>query len=146
MFWCKFEAALLLSGHWPRGSTGRRPVRKKRPAKRVFFFWFPLRTRCSIRKWVNRLFPDGHIYLSIYLSSILWYHAATWSRAHSPGLEVSFSADRRCRFVHTVPLTNRGFWCRFLALACRKWCLNEEVELLCKLAMPRLSSGVWMKR
>jgi len=23
-----------------------------------------------------------------------------------------------------------------------KWCLNEQVELLCKLAMPRLSSGV----
>ena len=23
-----------------------------------------------------------------------------------------------------------------------KWCLNEEVELLCKLAIPRLSSGV----
>ena len=23
-----------------------------------------------------------------------------------------------------------------------KWCLNEKVELLCKLAMPRLSSGV----
>ena len=23
-----------------------------------------------------------------------------------------------------------------------KWCLNEKVELLCKLAMPHLSSGV----
>ena len=27
-----------------------------------------------------------------------------------------------------------------------KWCLNEKVELLCKLAMPRLSSGVAMPR
>ena len=26
-----------------RRSTGRRPVRKKRPTKWVFFFWFPLR-------------------------------------------------------------------------------------------------------
>ena len=24
----------------------------------------------------------------------------------------------------------------------RLWCLNEKVEMLCKLAMPRLSSGV----
>ena len=40
-FGCK--AALLLGEHWPRGSTGRRPVRKKRPTKWVFFFWFPLR-------------------------------------------------------------------------------------------------------
>ena len=35
-----------------------------------------------------------------------------------------FSADRRCRFLDTVPL------------------VYEEVELLCKLAMPCLSSGV----
>ena len=27
-----------------------------------------------------------------------------------------------------------------------KWCLNEKVELPCKLAMPRLSSGVRKKR
>ena len=27
-----------------------------------------------------------------------------------------------------------------------KWCLNEKLEFLCKLAMPRLSSGVWKKR
>ena len=26
-----------------------------------------------------------------------------------------------------------------------EWCLNEKVELLCKLAMPRLSNGVRMK-
>ena len=26
-----------------------------------------------------------------------------------------------------------------------KWCLNEKVELLCKLAMPRLSSGVCLQ-
>ena len=51
-----------------RRSTGRRQVRKKRPAKRVFFFWFPLRTRCFIRKWVNPTFPEQEesIYLSIY--------------------------------------------------------------------------------
>ena len=48
------------------------------------------------------------------------------------------------------------FRCRFLAIldvrtiyrvlakhaSPVEWCLNEEVELLCKLAMPRLSSGV----
>ena len=27
--------------------------KKKRPAKRVFFFWFPLHSRCSIRKGVT---------------------------------------------------------------------------------------------
>ena len=41
--------------------------------------------------------------------------------------------------------------CRFLAIvnvyhaknaSPVKWCLNEKVELLCKLVMPRLSSGV----
>ena len=26
-----------------------------------------------------------------------------------------------------------------------KWCLNEKVELLCKLAMPRLSSSVCLQ-
>ena len=38
----------------------------------TFYIWpfFPLRTRCSIRKWVNRLFPVRHIYLSIYRPSI----------------------------------------------------------------------------
>ena len=41
-----------------RRSTGRRPVRKKRPTKWVFFFWFPLRTGCFIRKWVNTAFPE----------------------------------------------------------------------------------------
>ena len=101
--------------------------------------------------------------------------AAKWSRAHSPGLEVSFSADRRCRFLDTVPLVpvlrnssacKTMFRCRFLAIVdvrtiyryhakiaqlaghayaspvMIKWCLNEQVELLCKLAMLRLSSGV----
>ena len=37
-FGCK--ATLLLGEHWPKGSTGRRPVRKKRPTKWVYFFWF----------------------------------------------------------------------------------------------------------
>ena len=32
-------------------------MKKKRPTKWVFFFWFPLRKRCSIEKGVNRLFP-----------------------------------------------------------------------------------------
>ena len=33
--------------------------KKKRPAKWVFFFWFPLCSRCFIRKWVNPTFPDN---------------------------------------------------------------------------------------
>ena len=33
-------------------------VRKKRPTKWVFFFWFPLRTRRFVREWVNPTFPD----------------------------------------------------------------------------------------
>ena len=60
-------------------------------------------------------------------------------------------------FLETVPLANlNDVRCRFLAIVDVrfryqakhasprpvKWCLNEKVELLCKLAMPRLSSGV----
>ena len=61
----------LLCGHWPRGSTGRRLVRKKRPAKRVFFFWFPLRKYygdASSRSGLTDFSPHINIYLSIYLS------------------------------------------------------------------------------
>ena len=58
--------------HWPRGGTGRRPVRKKRPVKRVFFFWFPLRfSDASSRSGLTDFSPQSNIYLSIYLS-ISW--------------------------------------------------------------------------
>ena len=70
---------------WALTERQHRPKagKKKRPAKRVFFFWFPLRKWwCFITKWVNRLFPVRHIYLSIYLSSILSFIAL---KRTSPG-------------------------------------------------------------
>ena len=76
----------LLGGHRPRGSTGRRPVRKKRPAKRVFFFWFPLRfCDASSRSGLTDFSPT--VISSIRL--INYEHAAKWRRAHSPGLQVT---------------------------------------------------------
>ena len=56
----------------PRGSTGRRPVRKKRPTKWVFFFWFPLRfSDASSRSGLTDFSPHSNIYVSIYLSIYL---------------------------------------------------------------------------
>ena len=78
---CSVET-IAASAAYRGGSTGRRPVRKKRPAKRVFFFWFPLRSRCFIRKWVNPTFPDWKSISSIFaLSSKLYV-----DRRRSPGL------------------------------------------------------------
>ena len=54
-----------------KGSTGRRPVRKNRPADRVLFLLSPLCSRCFIRKWVNPHSPTGRVYRPIYLLSIL---------------------------------------------------------------------------
>jgi len=81
-FRCK--VTLLLGEHWPRGSTGRRPVRKKRPAKRVFFFWFPLRfSDASSRSGLTDFSPHSNIYLSIYRHSLVpWYHEVKQRRAH----------------------------------------------------------------
>ena len=79
--WCLKEKVLLgnsqqlqcwsyniygwLGGHWPRGSTGRRPVRKKRPTKRVFFFWFPLLIGdASSQSGLTDFSPHSNIYLS----------------------------------------------------------------------------------
>ena len=32
--------------------------KKKKTLEVGLFFWFPLRTRCFIREWVNPTFPD----------------------------------------------------------------------------------------
>ena len=65
----------------------------------------------------------------------------------------------RCRFLAVVDVrtiyryhANNALpvkWClnEKVELLCKlampvKWCWNEKVELLCKLAMPHLSSGV----
>ena len=58
--------------------------------------------------------------------------------------------DLRCRFLAIVDVrTIYRYHAKIALLAGHaspvmiKWCLNEQpVELLCKLAMPRLSSGV----
>ena len=55
--------------------------KKKRPAKRVFFFWFPLRKRCSIEKGVNRLFPAQVDRPSVY--SLLHSTEASASPGHA---------------------------------------------------------------
>ena len=79
------------------------------------------------------------------------------SGARAESIAKVFFGNRRCRFLDTVPLAIKTmFRCRFLAIvdvrtiyryhaknaSPVKWCLTEKVELLCKLAMPRLSSGV----
>ena len=40
--WFTLSGHGFLGNHWPRGSTGRRPVRKK-DLRSGSFFWFPLR-------------------------------------------------------------------------------------------------------
>ena len=87
-FGCK--AALLLGKHWPRGSTGRRPVstgrrpvRKKRPTNWGFFFWFPLRfSDASSRSGLTHFSPHSNIYLSSILDSVQSSEAAPGA---SPG-------------------------------------------------------------
>ena len=68
-FRCK--VTLLLGEHWPRGSTGRRPVRKKRPAKRVFFSGSHFASDGPSRSGLTDFSPHSNIYLSIYLSVYL---------------------------------------------------------------------------
>ena len=53
----------LLGSHWPKGSTGQRLVRKKRPEKHFFFFfWFPLRIgNASSRSGLTKLCPHRKI-------------------------------------------------------------------------------------
>ena len=47
----------------------------------------------------------------------------------------------RCQFLAIVDVRTI-YRCHAKNASPDKWCLNEKVELLCKLAMPRLSSGV----
>ena len=80
-----------LGGHWPRGSTGRRPVRKKRPAKRVFFFWFPLSSgdassrsgltdfSPSILQWIHSTEASaspGHAHLQVKNGHTIYTHVS----------------------------------------------------------------------
>ena len=82
--------------HWPRGGTGRRPVntdrrpvRKKRPAKRVFFFWFPLRfSDASSRSGLTDFSP----HINIYRHSIP-FKASEAGRAHRQGHIYATSYD-----------------------------------------------------
>ena len=56
-----------------------------------------------------------------------------------------YSSARKTMFVPVLSYIGRTYDIQIpyqACHACRKWCLNEEVQLLCKLAMPRLSSGV----
>ena len=73
-----FELQRIRFAGWALTEGQHRPKagKKKRPAKRVFFFWFPLRTRCFIWKWVNTAFPEQEEY--IYLSSIFSAQGYTW--------------------------------------------------------------------
>ena len=59
----QFIPAVLMGEHWPRGSTGRRPVGINRPTKWVFFFWFPLRfSDASSQSGLTDYSPHSNIY------------------------------------------------------------------------------------
>ena len=99
-FGCK--AALLLGEHWPRGSTGRRPVitgrrpvRKKRPTKWVFFFWFPLRFSDALSR--SGLTDFSPFVISIYLSSIL---PCIQSGSTAPGASLGLTGLQGCSKRH----------------------------------------------
>ena len=153
--------------------------------------FFPLRSRCFIRKWVNPTFPDPVGY-SAHIVCLSGQTKLSVDRRRSPGLGV-FSGEGGSKRITTYPVqvpvlryssAAKRCLCRFLAIldvrtiyryqakhdSPVKWCCIEKVELLeevlsysghasmprlssapwcfkevhlpCKLAMPRLSSGV----
>ena len=55
--------------YWSGGSTGRRLVRKKRPTKWVFFFWFPLCfSDASSRSGLTDFSPHSNIAIQLHAS------------------------------------------------------------------------------
>ena len=72
---------------WPwltgQSITDRRPVRKKRPAKRVFGFWFPLRLDVPSGRGLTQLSPHSNIYRPSFIHSLM--HAVKRRRAHCQG-------------------------------------------------------------
>ena len=91
------------------------------------------------------------VYLSIYLSSIaivcLIKSKLYVDRRRSPGLDV-FSGERGSKRITTYPVKGTSYasmdvWGNHFAFKLAKhFGSDETVEFLCKLAMPRLSSGV----
>ena len=147
-----------------KGQHRPKAGKKKKTREAGLFFLVPASLDASSGSGLTQRSPTGRVYLSsiFALSSKLYV-----DRRRSPGLGV-FSAEGGSKRITTYPVQvpvlryssacKTMFRCRFLAsysghtydiqrpcqacLACRKWCLNEKVELLCKLAMPCLSSGV----
>ena len=82
--------------------------------------------------------------------------ALTEGQAHAESIARVFFGPSEVLVLRYSSACKTMFRCRFLAIVDVRlidrdhakhaspveWCLNGEVELLCKLAMPRLSSGV----
>ena len=95
--------------------------------------------------------------ISIYLSSILtrlaYYPCSSTAPGASPGQGLAICHVIRYPRAHVVSLAKRELQGRWPTTARHgearqflgQWCLNEKVELRCKLAMPRLSSGAYEK-
>ena len=82
---------------------------KKKKTHEVGLFFLPTSFQwCFITKWVNRLFPDGHI---VHPLVSMQRNGAGRIRQ---GWRSVFRPIVRCRFLDTVPLAM--FRCRFLAI------------------------------
>ena len=89
----KFQLKSIVEKHPYRGKCSLKEAKFYCPILMIIKFRiFPTSFQwCFITKWVNRLFPVRHIYLSIYLSSILPFIAL--KRAHRQGVHAQATSQ-----------------------------------------------------